>query len=450
MNNHEFCKAIKEKFTKAEIPTFFITSDDWLITKALVFANYRSKRNDIISMLKALGDEGIVVQDFKYTPDGYIKLTRHVFKTVSDNDKIQLTILKNHPKTIILINFYLMAHMNSLKCLFSKTANLINIYTSEFTDQTIIQTLKQIIDKRCIHYKIRPTCLRKCIIRPKTGWCTCAIITANPEDELPFEKTIRHEKLVRDIIATVENPTSEVPITLFTCTPNLKAHLHEITLKIDEQNFVTFEVKPIICKEIKNLPQKLEKKKNLKIPVIALFRNLSFILIPKNDKSPYEFLQSWNGIYGTDLYLNFDKEKPTFGENAFKSYGTKSNGLVYGFSIYFCTKINFRFLDITKIMASSPEKLQIFSEHFKITKDAENPVLFEIIDHERKEKFATPAFFMALMFKEHLKAIKNEIGRKPKEIGIVFFDEYDVGGYDRVQTQISEACNTLKIECQFV
>uniref|UniRef100_A0A914QYW2 Uncharacterized protein n=1 Tax=Panagrolaimus davidi TaxID=227884 RepID=A0A914QYW2_9BILA len=81
-SNHEFCQAIKEKFTKAEIPTFFITSDDWLTTKALVFANYRSKRNDIVSMVKALGDGGIVVQDFKYTPDGYIKLTRHVFKTV--------------------------------------------------------------------------------------------------------------------------------------------------------------------------------------------------------------------------------------------------------------------------------------------------------------------------------------------------------------------------------
>uniref|UniRef100_A0A914PPY0 Uncharacterized protein n=1 Tax=Panagrolaimus davidi TaxID=227884 RepID=A0A914PPY0_9BILA len=140
-------------------------------------------------------------------------------------------------------------------------------------------------------------------------------------------------------------------------------------------------------------------------------------------------------IYGTDLYLNFDNEKPTFGENAFKSYGTKSNGLVY---------------DITEIMSSSPEKLKTFSEHFKITKDAENPVLIEIVDHEGNEKFATPAFFMALMFKEHLKAIKNEIGKRPKEIGIVFFDKYDVGGYDRIQTQITEACNTLKIECQFV
>uniref|UniRef100_A0AC34G3H3 Uncharacterized protein n=1 Tax=Panagrolaimus sp. ES5 TaxID=591445 RepID=A0AC34G3H3_9BILA len=86
---------------------------------------------------------------------------------------------------------------------------------------------------------------------------------------------------------------------------------------------------------------------------------------------------------------------------------------------------------------------------FKITFDDNHELLIEFDNFDGNKTVATPEFFMALFLKEHLKAIKKEIGEKPKKLGFVFFDKTNqdkIFYWTTFETNFMESCNLLKIE----
>ena len=87
---------------------------------------------------------------------------------------------------------------------------------------------------------------------------------------------------------------------------------------------------------------------------------------------------------------------------------------------------------------------------FKITKDDQNPVLIDFNHSGGARKAATPAFLVAMHLRQHLKAIENEIGEKPKKLAFWIFKVYDEDGMERIHKGIGEACDLLKIEYIFV
>uniref|UniRef100_A0AC34FST2 Uncharacterized protein n=1 Tax=Panagrolaimus sp. ES5 TaxID=591445 RepID=A0AC34FST2_9BILA len=173
-----------------------------------------------------------------------------------------------------------------------------------------------------------------------------------------------------------------------------------------------------------------------KIPVIGFFDNSSVICIFDETENCYKFSENWNGLYGEDLYIAFDEEKPKYRNQAIKVLKRKPTFVVY---------------DLLQIMASKEN--DDFNWKFKITKDDENPILIEFDNFDGNKTAATPEFLMALFLKDHIKAIKHEIGTKPTEIGFVFFDKKDklkCDDYSMLKEGINKSCGLMKLDCKII
>uniref|UniRef100_A0A914PBW4 Uncharacterized protein n=1 Tax=Panagrolaimus davidi TaxID=227884 RepID=A0A914PBW4_9BILA len=135
-----------------------------------------------------------------------------------------------------------------------------------------------------------------------------------------------------------------------------------------------------------------------------------------------------------DLYISFDEEKPKYCQKALEAVRTKPTFVVH---------------NIFEIMSKSPESVPECAFHdFKIIKDEEYPVLLEFDNFGETRKHATPEFLMALLLRQHLKAIKKEIGMKSKKIAFTTFDEFSDEEWNRVNMKLTEACEMVKIECE--
>uniref|UniRef100_A0A914YVM7 Uncharacterized protein n=1 Tax=Panagrolaimus superbus TaxID=310955 RepID=A0A914YVM7_9BILA len=139
-------------------------------------------------------------------------------------------------------------------------------------------------------------------------------------------------------------------------------------------------------------------------------------------------------MFGKDLYLDFIEERPTFVDKA-----ENVNSLVG--AAY----------DLIKIMSLSPDNIK--HEHhwgFQIVKDSENPVLIEFETHEGYAQAASPAFLMKMLLREHMKAIKIDVGEKPTKLGFCLLDDFTVEAKKRVENGLEAACKLLKIEFMMI
>uniref|UniRef100_A0A914P2I5 Uncharacterized protein n=1 Tax=Panagrolaimus davidi TaxID=227884 RepID=A0A914P2I5_9BILA len=212
-------------------------------------------------------------------------------------------------------------------------------------------------------------------------------------------------------------------------------HRRKITLLFESECFPELKVESIIIPEIKELPKKLNGICDMKIPVIGLIDSFAVICVYKNGK--YKFLDSWNGLYGNELFINFEESKAKYGMESIKAGKTKMASVVY---------------DLIKIMAMPSDKIVEKDEwKFVITKNAENPILIEFVNHEGRKQAGTPSFLMAMLLKEMIKRIKNELNEeKPKEIGFCFFDKMFEDEKKRVENGLKEACELLKVKSKFI
>uniref|UniRef100_A0AC34FCY8 Uncharacterized protein n=1 Tax=Panagrolaimus sp. ES5 TaxID=591445 RepID=A0AC34FCY8_9BILA len=213
------------------------------------------------------------------------------------------------------------------------------------------------------------------------------------------------------------------------------AHKRQITLSVNEGSLPSYKAEAKIHEVIKNLPQTLnEKDETIRMPVIAFFDNSSVICIWNADQSGYEFLDSWNGIFGNELLIAFDKEKPSYCTEAVATIRSKPTFVVS---------------DLLNVMSKSSAK-PFYPFGFKITEDSENPVLIEFDNFDGTRKVATPVFLMALLLKQHIKMIKNETVEKPAKIGFCLPLEKDAVKQMHLQNQIKESFTALKSEGVFI
>uniref|UniRef100_A0AC35F947 Uncharacterized protein n=1 Tax=Panagrolaimus sp. PS1159 TaxID=55785 RepID=A0AC35F947_9BILA len=82
--------------------------------------------------------------------------------------------------------------------------------------------------------------------------------------------------------------------------------------------------------------------------------------------------------------------------------------------------------------------------NFKFTKDAENPVLIDFEKWDGSRGAASPAFLLAMLLKEHLKAIKDETGEKPNDL-FIFLLNFTNANQERIKENLEEAGKLLKI-----
>uniref|UniRef100_A0AC35EWQ0 Uncharacterized protein n=1 Tax=Panagrolaimus sp. PS1159 TaxID=55785 RepID=A0AC35EWQ0_9BILA len=141
-------------------------------------------------------------------------------------------------------------------------------------------------------------------------------------------------------------------------------------------------------------------------------------------------MDSWNGKYGKDLFMDFLLPKPTIAASSAD-----------------CTSLAGAVYDLIKIMSMPSNAISIDDTwKFTFTEDDENPVLLEFDTFEKSRKQASPAFLMAMMLKEHIRAIKKETGKKPIKLGFRLLDEFENPEARKlVEAGLKEACGMIKI-----
>uniref|UniRef100_A0A914QJ54 Uncharacterized protein n=1 Tax=Panagrolaimus davidi TaxID=227884 RepID=A0A914QJ54_9BILA len=203
-----------------------------------------------------------------------------------------------------------------------------------------------------------------------------------------------------------------------------------LILSIDLNNIPTLSHEAVILSRVKNMPKKLKNDKSEKLPIIGFFELASVILLWNDKDKCYKFMDSWNGKFGKDLFLDFLLPKPAIVSSS--TDVVSLNGAVY---------------DFIKVMSMPPDAITIHPDwKFTITEDIDNPVLLEFDVFEKPRKQASPAFLLAIMVKEHLKAIKKETGKRPTKLGFRLLDEFESPeARKRVEAGLKEACEMIKI-----
>uniref|UniRef100_A0A914QN12 Uncharacterized protein n=1 Tax=Panagrolaimus davidi TaxID=227884 RepID=A0A914QN12_9BILA len=236
-----------------------------------------------------------------------------------------------------------------------------------------------------------------------------------------------------------------------TCTPEAAAdcHQYELNFNIDNNNLPKAVIKNVMIPQIETLPMILDKSMKDRHPVIAFFDNSSVICIFNDKSGKYEFLESWNGVYGKDIFLNLKPEKPVL------EYTSPVNN-----------KSVITFKDICSFTESQP--IPTLNDGLKLIKNATTQSTLEFERSNGTQGFSTPAFLMAFILREHYMAIKRKTGIKHEKLGIHYFKNFqdrkkveegrnadlqygweflsDLQTKHDIQILLKESCNMLRVQ----
>uniref|UniRef100_A0A914QAS1 Uncharacterized protein n=1 Tax=Panagrolaimus davidi TaxID=227884 RepID=A0A914QAS1_9BILA len=412
-NNILFCEALKAKLDACKIPYYFISDANMVFTEALTTANVSGENVTIIN--SHFGD----AVKLEYTENGYILggtfPNAEVLVNSNDIKKVLVTSHKNPQRF--------------MKMLKSKNPILIDMGCPDNFTKALKEVKKWMLDKTYVKFHVIPMTAREYLIGFECGVKNKSHLYV--DGVLPFVETIECSKTSFNQFIAYKNDDTEEIIKhqMFKLSGN--AHGFSITLKIDINNFITFEVENIIYDRIVKFPKFCDVwsvRTDLKV-VIGILANYSLICINKNGK--FEFLESWGGQWGNPMHISFDKKKPQFGKIAEETLVKHGK---YGVQ------------DLIKIMSEDNKAPTTVSPHgFAFTKDDENPVLLEFETFDGTKKSASPGFLMAMLIRQQLKAIEAEIGEKPTKLGFCIFDVYGKKEMNNVQTALGKSCELMKI-----
>uniref|UniRef100_A0A914Z7Z2 Uncharacterized protein n=1 Tax=Panagrolaimus superbus TaxID=310955 RepID=A0A914Z7Z2_9BILA len=349
-NNVKFCEAIREKLKKLKILHYFVSDDNVTIASSLIIGNINAKLQESIFIVMA-HETHYIIHDLCFTDAGY-KLISHRYVQV-DAKKESLENIKQKiygsstPENTVVISLdpndplFLCLKNNA-----SKFKNLVAFDVSDIYLSVVLyvdEMYKWLMDKRYIKYHVLPASARTYFMVTKAveDANRCRYVDRN--EILPFKKYFILDRNCKNAYFTNLAAGTKIPKLLQEFSLTSKCHYYWFSVSIDAEHFPTVKMEPIIQPQIQRLPKLLDISNNPKVPVITFFYNISFICVPKNIGSKcYEFLDEWNGIYGKDLYISFDKEKPKFFEDAFEVYKTNPSFVVY---------------DLLRIISMSPDNI---------------------------------------------------------------------------------------------
>uniref|UniRef100_A0AC34FWM5 Uncharacterized protein n=1 Tax=Panagrolaimus sp. ES5 TaxID=591445 RepID=A0AC34FWM5_9BILA len=445
-NDFVLSKVIRDFLNLHSIPNHFCSVEHKMAYNTLIAANISPKINDYF--LHVCVDTKIIrVECTCFTVDGHQTIEDRVvessryeewtksFLTMLKSSEVTKAVLFSPGPDMSMLKKFINVLMSNKDFKFGDKLIVIDYdKILEAEEQAIVEMAKWFFDRSYIKFYILPRIQRPVEIFGVIGDSKMTFITAEYLESIPFKKAIIAAKSIQKI-CMMEIVEGKVIETLK--MDDQKCHQRKVTLKIESECFPELLVESIIIPEIKGLPKKLDKISELsetKIPVIGFFGQSSVICVYKD--GGYQFLDSWNGLYGNELFINLEQSKPKYGMDAIKM--DKMSSVVY---------------DLIKIMSMPLDEI-VVDENWKfvITKDSENPVLIEFDNFEGEKKAATTKLLMAMLIKEQIKCIKNEMGaaEKPVEIGFCFFDTFSEGEKKRVESGIEESCKLLKMSCKFI
>uniref|UniRef100_A0AC34F6B2 Uncharacterized protein n=1 Tax=Panagrolaimus sp. ES5 TaxID=591445 RepID=A0AC34F6B2_9BILA len=421
--NVEFIRITKLNLVLTQVPFVFFNTEEQMRSSILVAANVSPAVGDrIVEVL--IDESGFVVSDLEYTEKGYLERDQRdckPYKSMTAETIRQRILGPNNP--IKIMCHANLPGMEVTKFLTAKVLN--NLPSSKFIlledclldydDKFVAETAKWLFDNSYTRFYVCQKSFRNYMVRVKYGDKDYPLIICKKHDILPFNQEIiipksyleftgspfYHAYTDHNDIDVLDAGELEIP---------KEVHALKFTLEVDVSNFWSAQVRGIIFNKISRLSAQLDAKM-FNIPVIGFYGELSFIYV-KDENGKYMLLDSWNGKLGKDLYISFDEKKPKFFENAVKTFLSKKNSVCH---------------DLIKIVSTSPSELSTALHPFgyTISSDAQNPVLIAIDNHLGEKKAASPTFLMAMLLKQHLKELKNTIGKTPNKIGFCLFDDFE-------------------------
>uniref|UniRef100_A0AC35GZI1 Uncharacterized protein n=1 Tax=Panagrolaimus sp. PS1159 TaxID=55785 RepID=A0AC35GZI1_9BILA len=447
-DNVEFIKTTKRLFALTQIPHVYFEKEEQMRSSILVTSNISLNVGDrIVEVL--IDNDGYIVSELEYTDTGYVEREQRDCKPYKrmTAEKIRQRILGSNYFVKII------CHANTpgfkpTKFLTKKVLNTVPLSKlmimeedlGKYNEAFVFETVKWMFDKSYVKFYVCQKSFRNYMIQFKYGDKYYPLILCKKHDIVPFNKVLTIPKSFLEFShAYTGDNDVDVIVRDILNTPK-EVHGLKFTYSIDESNFITAaNVTGIVSKKISRLCEKLDSKE-LTIPVIGFYGELSFIYV-KNDAntSGYKLLDTWNGKYGKDLYISFDGIKPKFFDDAVKTFESGSFSVVH---------------DLIKIMSTPASKLSTLNPTlgYTISSDSEHPVLIHFKNYCGEKKAATPAFLMAMLLKEHLKELKGIFGEKPTEIGFCIFDDFDGDSEakNRVENGLKESCQLLGgLKCSF-
>uniref|UniRef100_A0AC34FIM5 Uncharacterized protein n=1 Tax=Panagrolaimus sp. ES5 TaxID=591445 RepID=A0AC34FIM5_9BILA len=437
-SNLLFCQAVKSKLDSLKILNYFISDVDFVTMQTLITTNINLKLHETV-LTVIYQPSNLSVGVLEKTENGYKMIDkRNVFVNPSQEDVQtirQKIFLSWNPKKIILILH--MAETQTIKKYFRdilKSKKLVVLDRNHDFDtcKLVLEKCKWLMDKSYVKFHFLPISSQHFQVGIRMKEQHFPVLNLKADEQLPYKKSATFSRIFAKSLFYGYGYRT---LGLWPLNLDENCHEYEIALNVDNESFPEMNRTTVTNNMITILPIALNSSNGThNIPVITFYANLSFIcVVDKNGK--YDFLDTWNGKYGKPAVIGFDEEKPKFCENATKLFATKPSNVVY---------------DLLKIMSMPPDEIQTNEIWpFKITKDSENPVLIEFENFDGTKTAASPTFLMALLLKEHLKAIKAETGKKPKNIGFYNFDELNDAEKERVKSQLQESCKMMKVECAF-
>uniref|UniRef100_A0AC34FEJ8 Uncharacterized protein n=1 Tax=Panagrolaimus sp. ES5 TaxID=591445 RepID=A0AC34FEJ8_9BILA len=446
-NNIEYCNEIKAKFYEAnpKVSCYFISFDHYWLSSMLIAANLTLNPGEFL-LMGITSCKSIDVFELKFTETGYIITDKRSVNIDSKNDdeekddeEVRNAILGNgDPKKILIMT--LSANNPTMvllkNVLISPKLMAFERNQVENDGRFCQEITKWILNKKKTKYYILPTCSRKYVVTDTVDGSGIPLIVADTHEALPLVKSCVIPRTTLNLSMSYIDDITGKPKVINIKKFGRKCHQYNVTLNIKSKNSALCQVESIILPAIESFPRQITAVDQSEIPVVGFFDQSSVICIWNDEKNVYEFCQAWNGVYGNDMFLNFNQEKPSFGQKAFDLFQTKPDSAVY---------------DLIKIMSMPSSAIKVNPKwNFKVTEDAEHGVLLDFASHDGDRRAASPSFLMAIMLKEHIKVIKKESGTKPEVLGFSVLKGFNEEEKERIKQQIEESCRLLSVECRFL
>uniref|UniRef100_A0A914XVG9 Uncharacterized protein n=1 Tax=Panagrolaimus superbus TaxID=310955 RepID=A0A914XVG9_9BILA len=329
--SYDFCKELKAALNLCNIPNHFFTHLQWCLSGLLISSGYIPTIDQYVLFVTQFGDEANVIC-YKYTQNGYANVaTKDVDISESrDDENICADILQLCPNPSISI---IKANAATMKR-FKKLLKNLKIFSvpqdfSIVDPKYITEHSKWFFDRSFSNFHVLPVPSSMVKLFVQDGSQEFSFIVISNHAQLPVSHSRTVQKIVNYCCVSMNKE-----IILEKCLPDQKAHQHNVTLSIDEEGFVDYKVEAILLPHVHILQYKLTTNLKSGIPVITFIENLSFICIKKDGKTDYEYLESWNGKFGMDLYISFDEEKPKYCQDALEVARTEPTFSVFG--MLFC------------------------------------------------------------------------------------------------------------------
>uniref|UniRef100_A0A914QGT9 Uncharacterized protein n=1 Tax=Panagrolaimus davidi TaxID=227884 RepID=A0A914QGT9_9BILA len=312
--DHEFCSKLATKLKNLKIPFRFMSNLHITAMCTFIAAKIDPKIDKEVLQIY-IQDEIFKLCSFSRSEDGYV-MTK--VREIRKNYHPDVLLGQSNPTKIIIVNanafLPVSAKVKTLQLyLFEWNPIVVHRNTSNF----LFDAVKELVDHMFNvegskkHFVI-PQTLDKFGVSAngKDPSDNDILVKIKGNEYLPATESCVVSRFHRNFYITGKPKTKNVilqgPIEI-----TKECHRIKLTLSVDLNNYPSINQEAVILSKVSKMPKTLKIEKTEKLPIIGFFDNASVICLWNESENCYKFMDSWNGKFGKDLFIDFLLPKPT-------------------------------------------------------------------------------------------------------------------------------------------